>query len=230
MHRTFTAMQTVPLTAAQWSVKTSATTIPGGGGVTVSVHLGISTTNRTVEVYRQPVSTNAPVLAATGTVGTGGNYKFVAHPTQDTIYTVRWSGDATHLPLVSGTHLVNVRLVMHRVTKGGYATSGGVRLYHYAASCTKAAHTGCPTFQAWTSPLQPGRTMSYVAEGKTVKGNWVTIAKGGFVTASGGKLTLKLFYTNKALVGVNQRIRFSMVTNKTLVGNTSSWLPFRITK
>ncbi len=225
----FHAIQMVPLTTAQFSVKTSAATIAYGSGVTVSVHIGVTTTNRTVQVYRQPTNTSTPVLAATGTVGTGGNYSFVAHPAQDTIYTVRWSGDDSHLPVTSGTHVVNVRLVMHRQTKGGYKTASGIRLYHYAASCGGAAHTGCPTFLAWASPLQPARTISYVVQGKTTKGNWVTILKGGFKTASGGKLTLIITYQGKSLVGVNQRVRFSMVTNNDFVGQTSSWLPFRIT-
>lgn len=225
----FHAVQTLPLTSAQFSFTSSATTIAYGSGVTLTAHIGFATTNRTVQIYRQPAGTSTPVLAATGTVGASGNYSYVAHPSENTVYSVRWGGDSTHLP-VTQTRSISVRLVMHRETKGGYATSSGYRLYHYSSSCGTSAHTGCPTFQAWTSPLQPGRTMSYLVQGQTPSGSWVTIARGGFPTSAGGQLVLVLTYKGTGLIGADQRVRFSMASNSLHVGATSTWLAFRITK
>jgi hypothetical protein len=72
--------------------------------------------------------------------------------------------------------------------------------------------------------------MSFVAQEKTRKGAWVTIAKGGFATGSGGKLILSDRYRGVTWIGVNQRIRFSMTKSATLLGNTSTWILFRVTK
>jgi DNA-binding beta-propeller fold protein YncE len=228
-HYAFRTLQVLPMTTAQFNLKASKPTVAYGAGVTLSVHLGVSTTNRTVSIYRQPYGSSTPVLSHTGKVGTGGNLTFVAHPITKTIYTVRWSGDATHLATTPTARTVQVSLVVHRQTKGGYSTASGIRLYHYAASCGGAAHTGCPTFQAWTSPLQPARTMTYTVQGKNTRGTWVTVLTGGFKTGAGGKLTLTITYKGTGFVGVNQRIRFKMQKSNEFVGQTSSWLPFRIT-
>ena len=57
---------------------------------------------------------------------------------------------------------MNVHLVVHGVTQGGYRTASGVRLYHYAGRCVKKPHAGCPQFQASSSPLLPGHVVSFV--------------------------------------------------------------------
>jgi hypothetical protein len=119
---------------------------------------------------------------------------------------------------------------MHRSTVGGYRTSSGVRLDRFTTACEKAAHTGCPAFLAWSSGLQPGRTISFLAQGRTPSGKWVTIAKGSHAAGSSGKLGLTLFYRSKGVVGVTQRIRFSIAGSTNVLGATSSWLSFRITK
>jgi hypothetical protein len=216
--------------AGSVSIKASAGTINAGKSVTLTVHLGTSSANRSVSVYRQPVGTSSPILVTTRTVGAGSNLSYAVKPSQDTVYTARWAGDASFGAATSAGARVNVRLVMHRATAGGYRTSSGVRLYHFTTACEKAAHTGCPRFLAWSSPLQPGRTISFVAQGRTSSGKWVTIAKGSHAAGSSGKLGLTLFYRSNGVIGVTQRIRFSTGNSSTVLGSTSSWLSFRITK
>jgi WD40 repeat protein len=216
--------------AGSVSIKASAGTINAGKSVTLTAHLGTPSTNHTVAIYRQPVGTSTPVLVTTGTIGASGNVTFAVRPSQDTVYTARWAGDASYGAATSAGARVNVRLVMHRSTVGGYRTSSGIRLYHFTTRCEKAAHTGCPAFLAWSSPLQPGRTISFLAQGRTRSGKWVTVAKGSHAAGSSGRLKLTLFYRSNALIGVTQRIRFSIASSTKVLGATSSWISFRVTR
>ena len=230
-HVTGTAVhtaQSTPLTSTQFSFKPSKASVAAGAAVTLTAHFGFATTNRAVSIYRQAAGTTTPVLIASGTTGTGGNYSVVDHPAANTTYSMRWSGDATHLPL-DPSSVVKVIPVMHRVTTGGYATSSGVRLYHYAASCTKPARVGCPSFQAWTTPLQPKVKISYVIDRKSAAGTWLLFKHGSAYAGTGGKATFAMGYKNTSQIGVNQRIRFSIVATAKTLGGTSGWLNYRVT-
>jgi hypothetical protein len=211
------------------TIKASKTITTNGKAVTLTAHLGTSSTNKTVSVYRKGVAAATTVLLHTGKVGASGNFSYAVKPKLDTVYTVRWSGDGSHAPTTSAGVRVNVHPVMHRQTAGGYRTAAGVRLYHFTAACESAAHTGCPQFVAWPAPVQPGRAIKFVVQGRRANGSWVKVAGGSFPSGAGGKLKLRIFYTSKALVGVPQRIQFSVAKTSSSLGATSSWLAFRVT-
>ncbi|HEU0193346.1 MAG TPA: WD40 repeat domain-containing protein [Gaiellales bacterium] len=211
------------------TIRASRTATTNGKTVTLTAHLGTSSTNKTVSIYRKGAAAASTVLVHTGKVGAGGNFSYAVKPKLDTVYTVRWSGDATHAPTTSAAVRVNVHPVMHRQTVGGYRTAAGVRLYHFTARCESAAHTGCPEFVAWPGPVTPGRTIKFVVQGRRTNGTWVKVAGGSFPSNAGGKLKLRIFYTSKALVGVPQRIQFSVAKTSSSLGATSTWLPFRVT-
>jgi hypothetical protein len=58
----------------------------------------------------------------------------------------------------------------------------------------------------------------------------VQIGKGSYAADSSGRLRLTVYYESRAAVGVTQRIRFSIAGSSQVLGSTSNWLSFRVTK
>lgn len=224
----FHVLATVVLPKGTVTITASRTTISNGGSVTLTAHLGTSSSNRTLSIYRTPVG-GTRALVKTAAVNASGNLSVAVRPTANVNYTAVWSGDSTHASTTSKAVRVNVRLVMHGATQGGYRTASGVRLYHYTGHCVKAPHTGCPQFAAWASPLQPGRNVNFLIQGRTASGTWKKLLSGTLRTAAGGKAGVIVYYNGRAVVGVQQRIRFSMVKDSKHLGNTSAWVRFRVT-
>jgi hypothetical protein len=220
-------LSTIVLPKGNVSITRSLGTITYGKGDVLTAHLGTSTSSRTLQVWRTPAG-GSPVLVHTGTAGAKGNISLLVHPGVTSTYTVKWAGDSQHAASTASVR-VNVRLAMHAVTQGGYRTLDGVRLYHYTAACASAKHTGCPRFLSWTGPVQPGRNITFVAQGRTTTGRWITIAHGTAKAGAGGRLLLTLFYSSRALENVPQRIHFSMATDSANLGTTSAWVHFRVT-
>jgi hypothetical protein len=225
---TFHVLSTLP--AGALTVTTSRTKLLFGNAVTVTAHLGTTSSNKVVAIYRQGTRTGSPAkLVTSGRVNAKGNLNVSLKPAADTIYTARWTGDATHKATTTAkSRRVNVRVLMHTKTKGGYATSGGYRLYHYAASCSGASHVGCPTFAGSATPSHPGYTFRLTSQAY-LGGRWKTVVTGQGVSNAKGKLVVKIYYTNKAAVGVRQRIRFSLADHSDHLGNHSAWAYFRVT-
>ncbi|MGH3427033.1 MAG: YncE family protein [Mycobacteriales bacterium] len=226
---TFRVTSTVSLPPGSITIKRSAGHVVFGKGVTLTAHLATSTTSRSVTIYRKTAGSTNWAVAHTGTAGAGGNLTFVVHPTRKTSYYAGWNGDATHGITKSTVVVVTVTPVVHLQTKGGYSTVAGVRRYHYTAGCGKAAHTGCPTFLAWPAPLQPGRALSFVVQSRSGTGAWRTALKGSDIVGPNGKLQLTVFYVGRGIVGLSDRIRFSVAKSDAFLAATSSWKPFRVT-
>jgi hypothetical protein len=224
----FHVIATVALPKGAVTVKASRTTVSNGGAVTLTAHLGTSSSNRTLSIYRTPVG-GTRALVKTAAAGAAGNISVKVRPTADVSYTAVWSGDSTHAATTSTAARVNVRLVMHAATRGGYRTVSGVRLYRYSGACVKAPHTGCPGFLAWASPLQPGRNVGFLIQGRTSAGAWRKVLSGTLQTAASGKAGVIVYYNGRAVVGIQQRIRFTMAKDSRHLGNTSAWLHFRVT-
>jgi hypothetical protein len=226
---TFRVLSTVTLPPGSITIKRSVGHVVYGKGVTLTAHLATSTTSRSVTIYRKTAGSTNWAVAHTGTVGAGGNITLVVHPTRRTSYYAGWNGDATHAITKSTVVGVTVTPVVHVQTKGGYSTVAGVRRYHYTAACGKAAHAGCPTFLAWSAPLQQGRALSFVVQSRSGTGAWRTALKGSDIVGRNGKLQLTVFYVGKGIVGLSDRIRFSVAKSDALLAATSSWKPFRVT-
>jgi hypothetical protein len=226
---TFRVTSTVTLPPGSITITRSVGHVVYGKGVTLTAHLATSTISRSVTIYRKTAGSTNWAVAHTGTVGAGGNLTFVVHPTRKTSYYAGWNGDATHAITKSTVVGVTVTPVVHVKTKGGYSTVAGARRYHYTAACGKAAHTGCPTFLAWSAPLQQGRALSFVVQSRSGTGAWKTALKGSDVVGPNGKLQLTVFYVGKGIVGLSDRIRFSVAKSDAFLAATSSWKPFRVT-
>jgi hypothetical protein len=226
---TFQVTGTVALPLGSLTIKRSAAHIVDGKAVTLTAHLATSTTNRSVTIYRKTAGSTNWAVAHTGTVGAGGNITLVVHPTLKTSYYAGWKGDLTHGITKSTVVAVTVTPVVHVKTEGGYSTVAGVRRYHYTSACGMAVHAGCPTFLAWSAPLQRGRALSFVVQSRSGTGAWKTVLKGSDRVGPNGKLELTVFYTSKDIVGLKDRIRFSVAKSTALLGASSGWKLFRVT-
>jgi hypothetical protein len=222
----FHSLSTLP--AGSLTVAVSRATVLYGHAVTVTAHLGTATSARTVSIYRQPTTGGAPKLVKSGRVNAKGNLNVSVTPGANTVYTASWDGDASHAPTTAKGRRVQVRVLMHTRAKGGYGTSGGYRLYHYTKTCSSGSHTGCPTFSGSAAPPHPGFTFHLVSQA-FIGGRWRAVVKGQGVSNAKGKLAVKIFYTSKAVVGVRQRIRFSLADHSDHLGNHSAWTYFRVT-
>jgi len=222
-----TVLPTVTLPQGALSLNTSTQTLLAGGALTVTAHLGTPSANRTVSIYRQPVNgTRSPVT--TGTVDADGNLSVTLHPTATTAYTAVWDGDFSYADTTSPVVTANVRPVVHARALGGYRTTYRVRLYHYARSCAGPRHTGCPAFLTGSTPLLPGHTVNVVVQART-SGTWRTILTGSRRTDSTGRLNVIIHYNGRAVIGVRQRLRFAYPKDAAHLGNTSTWVRFRVT-
>jgi hypothetical protein len=220
-------LPTVPVAKGKVSIKASASTVLAGHGATITAHLGTASTNRRLSIYRTPAGGTA-ILITTARVNRNGNLAVTVHPSATTRYTAVWSGDATHAQTSAGV-TVKARLIAHAKAQGGYRTVKGVRLYHYARSCSGSSHTRCPSFLTSSTPLLPGHTVNVVVQAQRASGSWYTVVKGSQTTGADGKLLDIIYYTNRAAIGVPQRIHFTYPNDPAHLGNTSAWVHYRVT-
>jgi hypothetical protein len=220
-------LSTSGLKAGSLTVTASKSTVLAGHSLTITAHLGTTSTNKTVSIYRTPVG-GSETLVSSGTVNSKGNLVVTLHPKATASYTAVWTGDTTHSQTTAPKTTVKVRLVARASAKLGYRTVSGVRLYHYASSCTGSSHTNCPTILTSSTPLLPGHQFNLVVQAK-LSGSWRTILTGSHTTGSDGKLAIIIYYNNRAVIGVPQRIRFTYPKDAAHLGNTSPWANFRVT-
>jgi hypothetical protein len=225
----FHVLPTVVLPKGTVTIHSSATTTTYGHAVTITAHLGTSSSNHTLSIYRRPASGGSWSLVKRGTVNSSHNLAVSVKPANDTVYHVVWAGDTAHAVTTSTATRVNVRVIMHAPALGGYATSSGYRLYHYTTACSGAAHNGCPTFGMSASPVQKNRPFTFVVQAHFSSG-WKTVAHGSYSSGSTGKIAVKIYYGNSGVVGYSQRFHVSMATDATNLGATSAWTYFRVTK
>ena len=83
---TFRVVPTVKPVLGSLTLKRSKATITNGKAVTLTAHLGTSTSVKTVTIFRKVAGTSTWVAAHTGKVGTSGNMACVAKPTKTTSY------------------------------------------------------------------------------------------------------------------------------------------------
>jgi len=58
---------------------------------------------------------------------------------------------------------------------------------------------------------------------------WHVVLKGSGTAPAGGRVSLTVFSTSKAFIGLNQRVHFSVGKDASVLAGTSAWKPFRIT-
>jgi hypothetical protein len=207
------------------SVSSSASKIGYGKSTTVTVHLGRWGAGKPVSLYATPKG-GSRTLVASGHADSHGNYSHKVSPKHTTVYLGLWQGDANHAA-DTATHTVSVRARLTIAQKGAYASSGGVREFHYSSSCwTNDSH--CPQFSGHVAPVHAGVTVHFVMQRRSGS-SWKTILKGSATTDSRGTARGVFKYSGSGWIGLNLRIRCSWAGDSTNLGSRSAWLPFRIT-
>jgi hypothetical protein len=173
-------------TPGSLTVSAGKATVPYGGSVKVTAHLGTASAQKTVSVYRQPAG-GARTLVATGTVDGAGNFSAPVALKRNTTFTAEWVGDATYGKTTSAGRKVGVTLLMAGALSGAYGRSGNYRLFHYHSSC--ASGRGCPVYAATVKPSHAGKPVTFVLQRRTASG-WSTV----------GQLALKLNKRSAAAV------------------------------
>jgi hypothetical protein len=207
------------------SVSSSASKISYGKSTTVTVHLGSWGAGKPVSLYATPKG-GSRTLVASGHADSHGNYSHKVSPKHTTVYTGSWEGDASHAA-DTATHTVAVRARLTIGQKGAYASSGGVKEFHYSSSCWTRG-SGCPQFSGHISPAHVGVTVHFTMQRRSGS-SWKTILTGSATTDSRGTARGIFRYQGSGWIGTNLRIRCSWAGDSTNLGGKSTWLPFRIT-
>lgn len=217
--------QSVP--AGSLTLKPSASIISYGRSLTLTAHLGTKSANKTVSIYRTTFG-QSEALLKTAAVNAKGNLVVTVKPGVKTTYRAMWDGDSTHAETHTATITVNVRVVMHALTQGGYRTLRGYRLYHYTTGCPGTSHRGCPQFLLYASPGHVSARFTIVLQ-TYARGAWHTRVTATRTAGVDGRLLLNVVYTGRGVIGVNQRLHASMARDADHLGGTSPWRYFRVT-
>jgi hypothetical protein len=71
--------------------------------------------------------------------------------------------------------------------------------------------------------------VTLVVQGRSASGVWKKLLSGAYKTPASGRLGLVIFYSARGVVGVHQRIHFTIAKDSKHLGNTSAWVQFRVT-
>jgi len=169
-------------------------------------------------------------LVTSAAVDGNGNLVVSANPGRTTTFSATYAGDATNEPAQSGTVTVAAHAKIIGQMLGGYATSGGYRLYHYHASCP-ATHLDCPHYQASVLPNHSGECVTFTLQ-ELHSGAWRTIGTTGCGRLNSASQARAYLIDNTATIGHAFRwaTNTSFATPNVNLATTSAWTYFKITK
>jgi hypothetical protein len=211
------------------SLSSSTSKVLFGRSVQLTAYLGAhqKATNKTVKIYRiGPEGTKR--LVASKRVGPQGRASVSVSPTSLTRFVADWAGDERFVGATSRPVTVKVQPRIEARMVGGYATSGGYRLYHYTARCVQQGR-GCPTATAKASPSHTGRCVAVRMDYR--RGDHWRVA--GSIRClkldDQSRVTVFLPYADARIRAFFLRWRFTFKEDADHAPNTSRWLLFRVT-
>jgi hypothetical protein len=191
------------------AITSSAGPYAYGAKPLVVAHLG-TTKVRTLSIYAQPYG-GTKVRLKTGTVDSHGNLAVYYTITRRTTFTATFAGDDTYEPR-SGSKAL---LAHARVTEslyGGYATSGGYRLFHTNVD---------PALLVTVAPNNAGSCVSFVAQ-YYASGSWHTGASLSCGTLDANSQDGAVYVTS-APAGTRFRLRATFAGSARNVATTGAW-------
>lgn len=215
------------LIPAALAVTASAGTLNYGGRVTVTAHLGKTSTNRTVSIYAQTFGTTGARLLQTGRVNSKGTLSVSYTATRSTAFSVTFGGDTKYAPrTVKRNVYVHAKVIM--------ANSGWYRSTHIRGTLYRVYHhTAHLNVTVTVAPNKHGECV--VLEGQQYdpsSGTWSndqtfgcgklranSKASGYLILtgATGGQYRLRADYTRSSADHVN-------------INTDSSWFYFTVVK
>jgi hypothetical protein len=182
--------------------------------VRVTAHLGASTANRAVTIYAKPYRRHRRQLDS-GTVDLNGNRSVTDRVYRRTTFSVHFTGDDAYAP-ATATRVVRVRAILREHLQGGYASSGGFRLYHPGSNPSVFVHM---------VPGQSRRCLYFRAQ-HYYSHSWHTSAVSPCLrTNAHGELIGVL--TGNHVVGEPYRVRAEWRGNRALLARDGSWLKLK---
>jgi hypothetical protein len=214
------------LTKANLQVALSSHVITYGHTITLTITLDAWHTNTVVELSRvSPGSTRVDMGPID--LGSDGTATLTLKPGRNTTYRAVWAGDDWYYPLTSNQPGVNVYAVVEDSLSGGYATQGGVRLYHYQTACP-SSHRYCPIMNGTVIPNHAGKSIVFLIQMHTSSG-WKNAGSGTLKIPSSGTAKAILIYKTRAVISVLQRFRAVFPGDADHLKAYGPWRAFKIT-
>lgn len=212
--------------ASSLSVALSASKIKLGGGVSIHAHLDGGDTNRTVAIWAVPLGASKRLLKKAEVSGSG-NVSVRHRPTRETEYYATYEGDVVWEPDTSPRKSVHVvpRWIVRVL--GGYATVGGVRLYHFSSRCGPNGATGCPAAKFTLEPRHAREPVSfegrYCHKGRCVKDH------SSFQLSREGTTFVWVYYRDRSIIGWRLDFRLIFDGDEDHLGARTTWVKTRVT-
>lgn len=198
------------------TITTSAGPYSYGARPVVVAHLGASR-SRTVSLYATPYEMSRRLIK-TGTVDARGNLSVPYTMSRRTVFTVVFKGDDTYEPRSYAKTLTSRARLLASLA-GGYATSGGYRLFHDEVD---------PRVPVSVSPNNVHRCVSFVAQ-HYASGSWRTVATQPCLELEYDSTTLAVF-SGPSPVGGRYRIRPTFNGSTSNVKTVGRWLYLQFTR
>ena len=211
---TSTASTTVTVTGLTTvvTITAPATSYRLGSAVVVTAHLGTSSTNRTLTLYKA-LYPQAYTLVGTYTVNSLGNVSFTALIAGRTTFLAQFTGDALYSP-TRATHVVLGYPLLRDSLSGQYTTSRGLAYFH---------HTKNPLIIGQFAPAISA-CIQFEAQYKSGS-SWLTAAKRSLcygTVAGQGRASVYLVGTH--VVGREYRMRAIYFGSPLYGAATAPWL------
>jgi YVTN family beta-propeller protein len=173
-------------------------------------------------------SSGGTVTVATVTVPASGTVKVTVVPALRASYRVAFVGDVDYSAATSSATTVSVRARLGLSGTGRHKKKGGVLLYRYHSTCWSRS-TSCPLFLSGIAPRIPGAPVRFMLQ-MLFRGHWITRATGSATTGSDGNAFVVYRYHGRSLIGKQLRIQARTIGTAELLGATSPWVHFRLTR
>jgi hypothetical protein len=203
-HRSATQSASLPVVSrtSQLTLTRPTAVIRIGASETLTAHLAAHHSSGAVSIYATPAGATERVIAS-GSVDASGNLSVRVAPKRDTIYTVRYTGDDWYTPDAAHTS-IGVRVILQATMLGGYATSHGIRLYHYSSGCP-ARHRGCPVAAVAVKPNLAGEVVGMTLQ-VHAGGQWHPVAAAKLHLSRTSRAKIRIIYGSTSVIGHMLRV------------------------
>lgn len=208
------------------TIALSKKTVRFRDAITATAHLAGGATNRAVTIWAMPAGGSKQRIAQ-GKVDGHGNLSVRDEPSRKTKYYATYAGDARWTGDTSPDRVVTVTPRSSIAIVGGYATVGGVRLYHYSSKCSPSNSAGCPAATFTLSPNHAGDKVSF--QGKYCHNGKCLHDNSTFRLNAKSRASIFIFYGDKRVIGwtLNFRLRFPGDADHLSVRST--WVKTKVT-
>ena len=196
-----------------------------GDRIALTATLGPTHTNRVVRIIRV-AGDGSRSLVAQGQVDANGHLRVSTTPGRTVRFVAEFAGDDWFAPRSAGVR-VRVRAAVTLAANNAYRTVGGVRLFHYHASCITTGR-GCPRFTARVRPNHAGRYIDFTLSHR-LGSHWVRAGSARFRLDRTSRRAVLLHYRDANIRTGLWRTRVHFFADADHLAATSAWLVFRVT-